>query len=119
MGTAQFAWAQGTAPVQEPANNNSAFNMHTSYGKWTHDLNAARSPNFGAWVASNVLSPAAPSMTSQISSVPATTSKPPTTIVTSTTSSAKPSPTVVKGKIPASCSGAGPPKFSSVLVSLP
>ncbi|KAG4417817.1 hypothetical protein IFR04_009025 [Cadophora malorum] len=117
MGTAQFAWAQGTAPVQEPANNNSAFNMHTSYGKWTHDLNAARSPNFGAWVASNVLSPAAPSMTSQISSVPATTSKPPTTIVTSTTSSAKPSPTVVKGKIPASCSGAGAPKFSSVLAS--
>ncbi|PVH76304.1 iron reductase domain protein [Cadophora sp. DSE1049] len=117
MGTAQFAWAQGTTPVQEPANNNSAFNMHTSYGKWTHDLNAARSPNFDAWVASNIQSPAAPSTTSQTSSVPVTTSKPPTTIVTSTTSSAKPSPTVVKGKIPASCSGAGAPKFSSVLAS--
>ncbi|KAH7310978.1 hypothetical protein BKA65DRAFT_543030 [Rhexocercosporidium sp. MPI-PUGE-AT-0058] len=116
-GTAPFAWAQGTTAVQEPANNNSAFNMHDSYGKWTHDLNAARSPLFEAWVASNILS-AVPTTTGLVStSVPVITSKPPTTIMTSTTSSAKPVSTVVKGKVPASCSGAGAPKFSSVLAS--
>lgn len=118
-GTAPFAWAQGSTPVQEPANNNSAFNMHVSYGKWTHDLNAARSPNFDAWVASNIVGPDVPTTTSQAvtSSVSVTTSKSPITILTSTTSSSKPSSTIVKGKVPASCSGAGAPKFSSVLVS--
>src|SRR6187402_3228365 len=125
-GTASFAWAQGNTPVQDPASNTSAFDIHQGHGKWEHDLNAARSSNFDTWVASNLLSPAVPVVTS--SSIPAatttsirstltsSTSAKTTTLVTSVTS-AKPTASATKGKIPASCSGAGNAKFSSSLAS--
>lgn len=117
-GTAQFAWAQGTTPVNEPANNNSAFSMHQSYGKWTHDLNAARTSNFGTWVASNLLVvPITSSISQSTTKVSTSISRTLSTISTSTTTSSKATSTVVKGRIPASCSGAGAPKFSSVLAS--
>jgi hypothetical protein len=53
-GIVQFAWAQGTSAVTTPPNNASAFNVHQAFGKWSHDLNAARSPNFNTWVSSNL-----------------------------------------------------------------
>jgi glucose/arabinose dehydrogenase len=113
-GTTTFAWAQGDIAVQDPTNNASNFNVHKAVGKWVHDLNAARSPNFNAWVASNVL----PATTSV--SVPASTSTPATTLSTSVVTTTKPSsPTTPakNGAIPASCSGAGAAVFQSVLAS--
>jgi glucose/arabinose dehydrogenase len=114
-GTVQFGWAQGGSAVQEPANNNSAFNVHKAAGHWTHDLNAARSSNFNAWVASNLLAPVATSSIIKATTT-TTTSKLPTIISTSVISTSKPTSTGT-GKIPASCSGAGAAKFSSVLAS--
>lgn len=112
-GTTQFAWAQGDVAVQDPSNNASAFNAHKAYGKWIHDLNAARSPNFNSWVASNLLAPA--STSSVAAPTTTSTSKTATTLTTTT---AKPTATAVKGAaIPASCSGAGSPVFQSVLAS--
>ncbi|KAH8595286.1 hypothetical protein B0O99DRAFT_652353 [Bisporella sp. PMI_857] len=108
-GTHEFAWAQGQNAVQEPANNNSAFNVHRQTGKWIHDLNAARSPNFNSWIAANLLTPAV-TTTSTTSTATSTSSK------TTLTTVATPTNTAV-GAIPASCSGAGSPVFQSVLAS--
>ncbi|KAF4637099.1 hypothetical protein G7Y89_g1005 [Cudoniella acicularis] len=115
-GTVPLAWAQGDTAVQDPSNNNTVFDVHKTFGKWQHDLNAARSPNFNAWVVSNILPVPTASASSSATSTtanPTTTGKAPTTIVTSV----KPTSTAIAGKapIPASCSGAGAPKFSSVL----
>lgn len=102
-GTTQFAWAYGVSSVEDPARNDSAFNVHAAYGKWYHDLNAARIDNFDSLVKTNLLTaPVA-------SSAPA-----PTTIVTSTKPSAT---TKAVAAIPASCAGAGNPTFSSQLAS--
>jgi glucose/arabinose dehydrogenase len=104
-GTTQFAWDFGVTQVEEPALNDSAFNVHQGWGKWTHDLNAARIDNFDSLVKSNLL-------TAPIASgVPAA----PSTIVTSVvpSSTAKPS----SAAIPASCSGAGTPAFAGSLAS--
>jgi hypothetical protein len=104
-GTTQFAWAYGVSQVEDPARNDSAFNVHQAWGKWTHDLNAARIDNFDSLVKSNLL-------TAPIASgAPAT----PSTIVTSIVPAptAKPSSAV----IPASCSGAGNPAFPGSLAS--
>lgn len=106
-GTTQFAWAYGANAVENPASNTSAFNVHAKYGKWTHDLNAARIDNFDQLVKANLLSgPSTPS------SAP---SNAPTTVVTSV----KPTSTAKNavGAIPASCSGAGSPAFQGVLAS--
>jgi hypothetical protein len=54
-GTTQFAWAFGTSAVENPARNDSAFNVHADVGHWTHDLNAARIDNFDQLVKSNLL----------------------------------------------------------------
>lgn len=107
-GTTQFAWAQGNTAVQDPSNNASAFNVHKAYGKWTHDLNAARSSSFNAWVASNVLPPAA------TSAAPSTTA---TTLSTSVAPTTKPTTPAQNAAIPVSCSGAGAAVFSSTLAS--
>jgi glucose/arabinose dehydrogenase len=110
-GTTQFAWAYGTSAVENPASNTSAFNMHVGYGKWVHDLNAARNSKFDAWVKSNLLSSSDPApAASSTNSV-----KPATTIVTSVKSTS--TAPVQKVSIPASCSGAGSPAFQSVLAS--
>ncbi|KAF2467548.1 cellulose binding iron reductase-like protein [Lindgomyces ingoldianus] len=111
-GTTQFAWAFGTGAVEQPSSNTSAFNVHEAFGKWIHDLNAARSSSFNSWVANNLLE--APAATS---SVPKSTTRP-TTIPSTIVTSVKPSNTpTVKASIPASCSGAGSAAFSSVLAS--
>ncbi|KAF1999420.1 iron reductase domain protein [Amniculicola lignicola CBS 123094] len=109
-GTTQFAWAYGAGAVENPASNMSAFNVHEEYSKWIHDLGAARNTNFDAWVASNLLAPAATS-TPVVSSTKTTA---PTTVVTSVKPSTTP---VVKGTIPATCAGAGSAAFQSVLAS--
>ncbi|KAF2013129.1 iron reductase domain protein [Aaosphaeria arxii CBS 175.79] len=94
-GTTEFAWAYGAGAVENPASNTSAFNVHEAYGKWTHDLNAARIDNFDALVKANLLdAPAVPT-----EPVPSATVKP------------------IKAAIPASCSGAGNPAFQGVLAS--
>lgn len=94
---AQFAWAQGTTAVAEPANNASAFNVHAAFDKWYHDLNGARSPNFSSWVSKNRLS---------ASPTAAPTKAVPTSAPTLVTS-AKPNQSAAPAPIPSSCSGAG------------
>lgn len=107
-GTVELAWAYGSGAVENPASNTSAFNVHEKFGKWTHDLNAARIDNFDQLVKENLLSaPAA-------SSAPVA-SNAPTTIATSVIPSSTPKRAV--GAIPSSCSGAGSPSFQSVLAS--
>jgi hypothetical protein len=104
-GTTEFAWAYGVSEVQDPARNDSAFNVHQAWGKWRHDLNAARIDNFDSLVKKNLLTaPVA-------SGAPAA----PSTIVTSvvTAPTAKPA----AAAIPASCSGAGSPAFQGSLAS--
>lgn len=102
-GTTQFAWAYGASGVENPASNTSAFNVHAEYGKWIHDLNAARIDNFDSLVKANLLNgPVA-------SSAPV-----PSSVVTS----AVPSPTnTKKAAIPASCPGAGNPQFQGNLAT--
>lgn len=104
-GTTEFAWAYGVSAVEDPARNDSAFNVHEAYGKWFHNLNAARIDNFDSLVKSNLLTaPVA-------SSAPAS----PSTIVTSVVTSPTSKP--VTAAIPASCSGAGSPAFQGSLAS--
>ncbi|KAF2840298.1 iron reductase domain protein [Patellaria atrata CBS 101060] len=50
-GEARLAWAQSAEQVIEPANNESAFFAHDTFGKWGHDMAMAQSPDFDAWVA--------------------------------------------------------------------
>jgi hypothetical protein len=103
-GITQFAWAYGTSAVEEPSRNDSAFNVHAAYGKWQHDLNAARIDNFDSLVKANLLT------------APVATGAPaPTTVVTSVkpTGTAGTSAPVA---IPANCN-AGTPAFSSKLAS--
>lgn len=104
-GTTEFAWAYGVSDVENPSRNDSAFNVHQAFGKWIHDLDAARIDNFDSLVQTNLLTaPAA-------SSAPAK----PSTIVTSIVPSATTKP--AQAAIPASCSGAGNPTFSGNLSS--
>ncbi|TVY83852.1 Cellobiose dehydrogenase [Lachnellula suecica] len=72
-GTSNFALVQGPNAPAQPANNASSFGVHQSIFKWTHDLNAARSPKFESWVATNIL-PSAPTNTT--TPTPTTTSTP-------------------------------------------
>ncbi|RDL39301.1 Uncharacterized protein BP5553_03641 [Venustampulla echinocandica] len=104
-GTAYFAWAQGGSSVQEPANNQSAFNIHNQYGKWTHNLNAARSSKFADWVAANRLEDAPTTTSSPVTTVPATATE---TTSTKTTLETSPAPSATNGAIPASCSASAP-----------
>jgi len=103
-GITQFAWAYGTSAVEDSARNDSAFNIHAAYGKWQHDLNAARINNFDSLVKANLLT------------APVATGAPaPTTVVTSV------KPTGTSGSkapaaIPSSCN-AGNPSFQSRLAS--
>ena len=103
-GIVQFAFAYGTSAVENPARNDSAFNVHAGYSKWYHDLNAARIDNFDSLVKANLLTP------------PTATGAPaPTTVVTSV----KPTGTTgskAPAAIPADCN-AGAPSFSSKLAS--
>ncbi|KAL7771131.1 hypothetical protein CFE70_001073 [Pyrenophora teres f. teres 0-1] len=103
-GTTQFAWAYGTSAVENPARNDSAFNVHEAYGKWIHNLDAARIDNFESLVNANLLTApvASPSPTTVVTSV-----------VSSPSATTKPAPAA----IPASCSGAGSPAFQGNLAS--
>lgn len=112
-GTTQFAWARGGSAVATPSSNTSDFSVHQDFGKWTHDLNAARSSSFNSWVSSNALpKPSATSTSASSTSGVATSS--PTTLKTTTTAASGPTG---KATIPSTCSGAGAPVFSSVLAS--
>jgi glucose/arabinose dehydrogenase len=112
--TATFAWAYSTTAVQDPTNNASAFNVHTSVGHWTHDLSGARSSKFASWVSANLLAPAA---TSGPAGPASSTAPAPSTMATSVVSSAPKPSAGAKGAIPASCSGAGAAQFPGVLAS--
>lgn len=103
-GTTEFAWAYGVSQVQNPARNDSAFNVHQAYGKWIHNLDAARIDNFDALVKANLLT------------VPVAGPSASTTIVTSVVPSATAKP-VTPAVIPASCSSAGAPTFPGTLAS--
>ncbi|KAF2742637.1 iron reductase domain protein [Sporormia fimetaria CBS 119925] len=106
-GSTRFAWAYGANAVEDPASNTSAFNVHEAYGKWIHNLDAARIDNFDEIVKANLLSdPAAPSTPAQV----------PTTIVTSVLATPTPS-NKVAAAIPASCNGAGSPSFQGRLAT--
>ncbi|KAG9236982.1 hypothetical protein BJ875DRAFT_502985 [Amylocarpus encephaloides] len=105
-GVVQFAWAEGTNPVSEPANNASSFSPHQNIGTWQHDLNAARSPKFESWVANNLLGPAATAAPTSATAA--------STMKTSTVATAKP---IVTAAVPASCPNGGTPKFRSNLAA--
>jgi glucose/arabinose dehydrogenase len=109
-GVVEFAWAQGTTAVEEPANNASAFNVHASFGKWYHDLNAARSTKFNTWVSSNRLGAAPAPTTAPAGGSPSSV---PTTIVTS----AKAKNSAAPAAIPASCAGAGNFQYQGTLAA--
>ncbi|KAF2841713.1 iron reductase domain protein [Patellaria atrata CBS 101060] len=100
-----FAWAVGNSPVYEPANNQSYFDVHQKYGKWTHNLNAARNSQFQGWVTANAQ--------------PATTPGGPTSTSTSAAPISTTSSAVVagpSGAVPSSC-GAPNPRYNPVLKS--
>ncbi|KAF2187601.1 iron reductase domain protein [Zopfia rhizophila CBS 207.26] len=103
-GTAEFAWAKGGSAVNEPANNQSSFNIHQEYGKWTHDLNGARSSKFATWAAQVAVAPApgassqAPAPSSAAPSQPATTAP-------------------AKAAIPSSCPNGASPAFQNRLAT--
>lgn len=102
-GTTEFAWAYGVSQVEDPARNDSAFNVHQAWGKWIHNLDAARVDNFASLVKTNLLT--APVASSA-----------PTTVVTSVVPSATVKP-AAPAAIPASCSGAGSPVFQGSLAA--
>lgn len=104
-GTTQFAWAYGVSSVEDPARNDSAFNVHAAYGKWIHNLDTARIENFDSLVNANLL-------TAPIASPSAN----PTTVVTSVVPSSTSKP-AAPAAIPASCSGAGSPTFQGSLAA--
>ncbi|KAI1298353.1 hypothetical protein F5Y03DRAFT_269846 [Xylaria venustula] len=52
-GQVNFAYAYSATPVDDPASSDSTFAIHDSVGHWTHDLGAARSDKFSAWVKAN------------------------------------------------------------------
>jgi hypothetical protein len=103
-GTTQFAWAYGVSSVEDPARNDSAFNVHQAWGKWIHNVDAARIDDFDSLVKTNLL-------TAPV----ATPSAGPTTVVTSVVPSA--SKPVAPVAIPTSCSGAGSPAFQGNLAA--
>jgi len=100
MNETMFAYAYAEGPVFEPANNNTAFGVHDSFGKWTQNLTEAKNPKFNSWVAS--LLPSSGNTTTSTTSSAASTSA--TTLTTSTkTTSAVATRTAVA--VPSSCSG--------------
>lgn len=103
-GTTEFAWAYGTSRVEDPARNTSAFNVHQAWGKWIHNLDAARIDNFDSLVKTNLLT------------APVADPSAPTTVVTSVIPSATVKP-AAPAAIPASCSGAGSPTFQGNLAA--
>jgi hypothetical protein len=104
-GTTRFAWAYGVSQVEDPARNDSAFNVHRAWGSWIHNLDAARIDDFDSLVKANLLTaPVA-------SSAPAA----PSTVTTSVVPSATGKP--VQATIPASCAGAGNPSFQGSLAA--
>lgn len=80
-GTTQFAYAFSEDPVVEPSSNTSAFEIHTYFGIWSHDLGAARSPDFDTWVSDNIIEPPGETPTSSPTS---TTTPSPTATSTPT-----------------------------------
>jgi glucose/arabinose dehydrogenase len=115
--TAQFAFAQGSGSVRTPASNTSDFDAHQAYGKWSHDLNAARSSQFDSWVAAN-LAPVASASSAAPSSLATSTRAVSSAVTTSRPTATSPSPSAApSGKIPASCNGAGSPVYNPSLAS--
>lgn len=77
-GTTQFAYACAEDPVVEPSSNTSAFTMHTRFDSWSHDLGAARSPEFDTWVSDNIIEPPGetPTASPTVTTTPGPTSSP-------------------------------------------
>lgn len=107
-GTSNVAFAQTKRPVVDPTSNTTRFNYHDSFGKWQHDIGAARSPLFETWILANIVVGNSSSTASSIS-----TSAPSTTLATSTlspttaptTSSASSVATQTGHSVPTSCAG--------------
>jgi hypothetical protein len=113
--TTTFSMARGFAPVLEPANNASIFNVHDDTEKWEHDLTLARSPSFNAWIAQNTLPTSSggviPVNTLASNQFPMQETKPPATTLCTKTKIRSPRQTAT---IPSSCSGLTPRYASSI-----
>lgn len=77
-GTTIFACSFAEDPVVEPARNTSAFTIHDEFGIWSHDLSAARNPDFDAWVSDNIIEPPGetPTASPTVTTTPGPTSGP-------------------------------------------
>ncbi|KAK0118247.1 hypothetical protein ONS95_012548 [Cadophora gregata] len=116
-GTSNVACAQAKMPVVDSTDNATSFNFHDSFNKWEHDIKAARSPFFDAWVKANLLS-------SDSSTTPSTTGGPTSTSLV--TSSLSPTNSVSSTRlvsthsvvpIPTSCPGVANAKYAGVITS--
>ncbi|KNG47944.1 iron reductase domain-containing protein [Stemphylium lycopersici] len=101
--TAQkFAYGLSNRVPVQPANNQSTFNVHSSFGHYTIDLMQGQNAEFDSLVAANLVDDAPP--TSSSAPIPsASISVPPTTMSTTAITSSPPGP--IQTVIPASCSG--------------
>ncbi|KAK2744232.1 hypothetical protein FQN55_006917 [Onygenales sp. PD_40] len=90
--TAQIAYAYSSTPPLDPTSNTSVFDVHTSMGRWIHDIAGARSEEYENWVTS--LTPTDPE--APVEPEP----EPPVT-------------TLAVRDVPASCPNAGNPRFQT------
>ncbi|KAH3964132.1 hypothetical protein HBI56_167790 [Parastagonospora nodorum] len=98
----KFAYGLSSKAPAQPANNRSTFNVHSSFGNYKIDLSQGQNANFDKIVAANLVGGVPPSSSS--ASIPsATISIRPTTISTSSASSASPQP--IHTGVPLACTG--------------
>jgi glucose/arabinose dehydrogenase len=98
----KFAYGISTKPPIQPANNRSAFNVHSSFGNYRLDLSLGRNADFDKLVAAHLIVNTPPiSSPAPVPSSP--TSLRPTTLSTITWSTASPQPT--QTVVPATCAG--------------
>lgn len=101
--TAQkFAYGISTKPVIQPANNRSAFNVHSSFGNYKIDLSLGQNVDFDKLVAAN-MEGGSPPISSVVPAPTSTVSPRPTTLSTITKSSASPQP--IQTGVPSNCAG--------------
>lgn len=106
-GVTEFAWAYGVSAVEDTARNDSAFNVHQAWGKWMHNLDAARIDDFDSLVQANLLT----ASTASPADDPTTAVR---SIVRSRSAIVKPA---AAAAIPTSCPGAGSPAFQGNLAA--
>ncbi|KAF2185584.1 iron reductase domain protein [Zopfia rhizophila CBS 207.26] len=110
--TTKFAHAYSRIIPMEPANNQSRFNVHSSFGHWNLDLSLGQNEDFDKLVAANLV-PDAPRATSS-ALLPSSTpiSSLPSTLRTSIIPTSSSGP--VSSAMPSSCTGVNAPAFPGV-----